>query len=465
MYARAVIWRAHETTGDGAATAAVLFQELLEGGLRLVSAGFDPGALHQELGRIGNYITNALDQMAEPIAGRERLTAVAATVCPDLPVANLLGEIFDVIGADGQIDVRAGKRRDCDREYVEGMHWGGGVLSPLFVAGSPQRRVVLERCAIFISDLDLTEPADLLAIVEQARASGAGALLVTAQRLSDRAIGALVANQDPSRFQAIAVRAPGVGETERFVAMRDLAILTGGRPLARAAGDGAVSATADLFGRARIAWADRDHVGIVGGMGDPRLLRRHVAALRAAHTTEPNPERRNDLCVRIGKLLGGSATLWVGGATESEVETRKALATRAAAVMRGAVAGGVVPGGGAAYLVCRDLLRERLATSTDPGQQAVLRVVIRALEAPTRTIVSNAGGDPDAVLARIGAADPGCAFDARTGCLVSAAEAGLLDPASVAIGAVRSAFGGAAQAMTIDVVVHHRAPTIAMTPA
>jgi len=281
---------------------------------------------------------------------------------------------------------------------------------------------------------------------------------------ADRAIGALVAHQDPTRFRAIAVKVPGVGETERVVAMRDLAVLIGGRPLVRAAGEGAASVSADLFGWARIAWADRAHVGIVGGKGDPRLLRRHVAALRAAYATEPIPERREDVRQRIGKLLGGSATLWVGGATETEVATRNALATRAAVVMRGAVAEGVVPGGGTAFLASRDLLRKRLGESDDPGQQAALRVAIRALEAPTRTIVANAGGNPESVLARFDEVGPGYVFDARVGRLVSTTEAGLLDPVSVAIGAIRSAFGGASQALTIGVVVHHRAPEIATTP-
>ncbi len=464
MLARAVIWKTQEAAGDGTATAAVLFQALLDGGLRLVAAGFAPDVIRRCLERAGEATIAAMEAQGSPISGREQLTCVATTVCPDQPVARLLGEIFDVIGADGQLDVRSGTRRDCEREYVEGMHWPGGVHSALFIADAPERRTVVEECGILISDLDLTEPSDVLVIVERARAAQLKSLVILAQRLSDRAIGALLAIQHAAGFRAIAVKSPGTGETERVVAMRDLALLTGGQPLARAAGDRAASVTAEVFGRARIAWADRDHFGIVGGQGDPRALRRHVAALRAAFRAEPDHERREVLRERLGKLLGGSATLWIGGATEAEIATRKSAAERAAHVLRGAVAAGVVPGGGTAFLACRDVLRCRRSASNDECERAALRVAIRALEEPTRTLIANAGRDAEPAIARLEAAGSGHVFDALTARVMPATEAGLLDPVAVATAAMRAAFGGAAQALTIDVLVHHRTPEIATRP-
>lgn len=465
MYARSVIWRTHEEAGDGTATTAVIFRAAFEAGARWVAAGGDPQALRVHLERASDLVLGALAAMSVPIGGKERLAQAALAACADRELACLLGEIFDVVGAEGQVDVRGGPGRDCDREYVDGIYWAGGVQSALFVADLPDRRAVLEDAGLLISDLDLAEPEDVRGIVARARAAGLPGLVVVAQRLSDRALGALAASQDPPGFRAVAVKTPGTGERARFVAMEDLALLTGGRVVARAAGDRATDARADWFGRARIAWADRDHFGVVGGKGDPRQLRRRVARLRSALREERDDEVATALRDRLGKLLGGSATLSVGGATPSEAAVRKANATRTVAVLRGIVNDGVVPGGGAAFLDCRETLAAAEAASGDADERAALRLVARALEEPTRAIVANAGADPDAVLARIAEAGRGAGYDARHGRVVRMTDAGVVDSTAVAKAAVRSAIGGAAQALTIAALVQHRSPEIATTPA
>lgn len=464
MYARAVIWRTHEDAGDGTATTAVIFQAAFEAGAHWVAAGGDPRLLRVHLGRASDLVLDTLTAMSERICGKERLAQAALAACADRELACLLGEIFDVVGAEGQVDVRGALGRGCDREYVDGMHWAGGVQSALFVADLPDRRAVLEDAALFISDLDLTDPEDVLTIVARAREASLPALVVVAQRLSDRALGALVASQDPPRFRAIAVKTPGTGERARLVAMEDLALLTGGRVVARAAGDRLDDARADGFGRARLAWADRDHFGVIGGQGDPRQLRRRVARLRSALRDERDGEVQTALRERLAKLLGGSATLWVGAASPSEAAARKANATRTVAVLRGIVTDGVVPGGGGAFLDCRETLAAAAAASTDADERAALRLVARALEEPTRTIVANAGADPARVLARIAEAGPGAGYDARLGRVVSMADAGVLDSTAVAKTAVRSALAGAGHALTIDTLVQRRSPEIATEP-
>ncbi len=464
MYVRSVIWKTHEEAGDGTATTAVIFRSAFDAGLRWVAAGGDPSALRFHLERASELVLGELGAMSEPIGGKERLTQAALAICSDRELAALLGEIFDVVGPDGQVDVRAGTRRTCDREYVEGMHWPGGVHSALFISGLPERRVVLENAGILISDLDLAEPEDVRTIVAQARAAGLAGLVIVAQRLSDRALGVLTPGETPPGFRAIAVKTPGTGETARFVTMQDLALLTGGRVLTRAAGDRPASVRPICFGRARIAWADRDHVGVVGGKGDPRQLRRHVARLRLALREEHDDKAARVLRERLAKLLGGSATLWIGGTTESEVAVRRANAARTAAAMRGALNHGVVPGGGAAFLACRPALTAAMAASSGIDERAALRLTMRALEEPTRTIVANAGADPDATIGRIVEAGPGMGYDARTGLIARMADVGVVDSAAMAKAAVRSAIGGAAQALTIGVLVHHRLPEIATEP-
>ena len=465
MYARSVIWRTHEEAGDGTATTAVIFQAVYEAGARWVAAGGDPQALRTHLGRASDLVLGALTAMSVPLRGKARFTQAALAACADWELACLLGEIFDVVGGEGQVDVRGAPGRGSDREYVDGMHWPGGVQSALFVADSPDRRAVLEDAGLLITDLDLTDPGDVRGIVARARAAGLRGLVVVAQRLSDRAIGALTASQDPPGFRAIAVKTPGTGERARFVAMEDLALLTGGRVVARAAGDRVDDARDDWFGRARIAWADRDHFGVVGGRGDPRQLRRRVARLRSALQEERDDERGTALRNRLAKLLGGSATLWVGGASPTEAAARKANATRTVAVLRGIVVGGVVPGGGAAFLDCREALDAAAAASADAAERAALLLVARALEEPTRTIAANAGAEPGAVLAGIAEAGRGVGYDARNGRVVRMADAGVVDSTAVAKTAARAAIAGAAQALTIAALVQHRSPAIATQPA
>jgi chaperonin GroEL len=291
-------------------------------------------------------------------------------------------------------------------------------------------------------------------------------LLIVASKLSDSAIAFLLAiNKDPEKFQAIAVKSPEVTTTARAGAMEDLAVLTGGRPLAKAAGYTLGGVTLDDLGRARRLWADRTYLGIIGGKGDPRALRKHIATLRAAFKHADEPQDRNKLRERIGKLLGGSATLWVGGATELEIKARKERAQRTADALRGAIADGVLPGGGAPLLACRPALQDRLDQSTDSDERAAYRILIKALETPIRTIVANAGYDASEVMAEIKQAGTGYGFDVRTGQVVDMAQAGIFDSASVLQEIIHTAVAGAALALTVDVLVHRKEPPQAMQTA
>lgn len=460
MLARAVIWQTHEAVADGTATAAVIFEQAVASGRRALAAGADPWSLRRQLECVSARIDAELAAMARPVAGKARLTRLALLLCHDDELAPLLGEILDVVGPDGQVEVHAAPGRRCGREYAEGMHWPGGVVSPQFITDQASRRVALSDCGILIGDLDLSDPAEIKLILDQARAAGLGSLVITAQRLSDAAIGALLTDPLP----AFAVTLPGAGETARMVAQQDLAVLTGGQVFSRAAGDTARQVTPAGFGRARIAWADRQLFGLIGGKGDPRALRRHIAGLRAALCEGRDREPAERLRERLGKLLGGSATLHVGGATATEIETRKESATRTVTVLRGVLADGVVPGAGGAYLACRRSLRAALPAATTGAERLALQIALAALEAPARAIIANAGHEPAATLARCERVGPGSGFDAATGQVVDLDAAGLHDSAAVARAAVRIALAAAGQALTIDTVVSPRSPATATTP-
>jgi chaperonin GroEL len=194
-------------------------------------------------------------------------------------------------------------------------------------------------------------------------------------------------------------------------------------------------------------------------------LRQHIVNLRAAFKRADDPEVRKKLQERIGKLMGGSAVLWVGGATELEINTRKEQAQRASDALRGAITDGVVPGGGVSLLACRAALQEMLDQSTDPDERAAYGILIKALEEPIRTILTNAGYDASEVMAEMKRADVGYGFDVRSGQIVDMAKAGIFDAASVQKAAVHSAIASAALALTIDVLIHRKTPKESLTTA
>jgi chaperonin GroEL len=455
MFIREVLWRLHDQVGDGTATAAVLFHTVYNQGIRYLASGGNATRLHHHLEQGMHLILQQLTDMSIPVSGKGQLAQVAQSICYDPPMAKLMGEILEIIGEYGRLEVRPARGRDDEREYVEGMYWERGLVSRGMITDHQQLRTDFEEGAILISDLDIQEPQQLFPALEVALRNNVKALLIVAGQFSDAAIGFLLANRKPDKFQVMAVKTPGYGQ-EQFWALEDLAMLTGGRPFNKSAGDTFDRIQPQDFGHARRVWADHRNFGIIGGQGDPRTLRQHIANLRVACEQADDTVLHDKLLTRIGKLLGGSATLYVGGVTELEIESRQEVAKRTAAALRGAIKEGVVPGGGVALLACRPALQERWQQSTEPDARAAYHILLQAIETPLRTIAANAGHDPSEVMAHVKLAGPGHGFDVDSGQVVDMAQAGIYDPTSVQKAAVYSAVAGAGLALTVDVVVHRQ---------
>ncbi len=462
MLLRGILWRLREEVGDGTATAAVLFGAVFDGGARSLAAGGDATRLRQHLERGARVIAGELAGMASRVSGQEALTRLAAAICHDPPLAALLGEIFDLIGEWGQLDIQQGRGRGLEREYVEGLSWEGGVLARRMIADERAGETRLGPSAILIGDLAIDDPRELVPLLELAVAEESSSLLIVANRLSEGALALLLA-QDPARLRVVAVRTPGLGEEEQAAALEDLAILTGGRRLLRAAGDTLAAIGPGDLGRARRVRATRGQFEVAGGGGDPRALRRHIAALRAACEGADDRARRDGLRERVGRLLGGAATLWVGGATEAESAARLDLARRTADALRGRSGGrparrrrraaGVPPGGA-----------EALARAGDPDERVAWGILLAALEAPFRALLANAGFDAAEALAAVERAGPGHGFDLRAGRVVDPVAAGILDVAAAQGAALHAAVTGAGLALTIDVLIHRREREVAPSP-
>jgi chaperonin GroEL len=464
MFIRQMLWHLHEKVGDGTATAAVMFQTIFDEGLRYIAAGGNAPRLRHYLEAGLPVIDNELAGMIVPIEGPEKLTQIAQSICYDPPMAKLLGEIFDIIGEHGRLEIRSGRGRELEREYVEGIYFEKGLISREMITDVQRQRTEFENTAILISNLEIEDPRHLMPAMMTALKAEFKSLILVVGKLSDKATGFLLANNKKTdKFQTVAVTIPGHG-ADQAGELEDMAILTGGRAFVKVAGDTLQKVQLDDPGQARRVWANRNNFGIIGGKGDARQLRQHIAKLRTAFDKSDDPEVRQKLQKRIGKLMGGSATLWVGGASKNDIDARKELAKRTAAAMRGAVREGMLPGGGVALLSCRPAIQKLLAQSTDTDEQTAYRILLKALETPIRTIISNAGFDASDVMAEIRLAGTGHGFNVNSKQIVDAAEAGIFDVATVQRAAVHSAISSAALALTIDVMVHHKKPEQATKP-
>ena len=457
MYVRDFLWELQEQEGDGTATAAVLYQRVFGAGVRHIAAGHNARRLQAHLDAGVRVILAELTRMTTAVSGKQKLAQAANTVCHDAELSDLLGEIFEIIGEYGRLEIRAGSGRGLEREYVEGMYWDRGLISRELVIDRTRVRSDLENAAIFISDLALREPQDVLPILVCALQNEQRRLLIIAEDISDSALALLLANnRKPDDLQVMAVKTPGFSAEEKAWFLDDAVILCGGRPFIKGAGNHARSVRPEHFGRARRVWAGTETFGVIGGKGDPRQMRRNIAALRQVYEQSLDVVYRAKLQQRIGKLLGGAATLRVGGVSEHEIEARKERAERTALTVRGALREGVLPGGGAALLACRPALRKRLIDATSEEEAAAYRILIDALAEPMRAVATNAGYERGDVAGMAEMAGPGCGYDATSGEVTDMAEAGILDPASVQKAAAYAGITSAALALTIDVLVHRR---------
>lgn len=457
MFLRHVLWKLQEGEGDGTASAAVIFQTIYNLGRRYIVAGGNPMGLRRHFEEGMLKVLGELDRITYQLQGKKKLIGLARTICYDEELSRMLGEIFDVIGAYGRLEVRKAPGKELNREYVEGMYWDTGFRSREMANADHGLRANLENASLLISDIEIENPEQLIPLLDLAVKNNIKQLLLVSTTLSDRTMGLLLAKPNREKVHVVAVKTPGMTIDVQRDALEDLAILTGGRPLLKVSGDVLEKVTLDDLGRARRIWADQHAFGIIGGRGEPRVLRQHIASLRETYRNASADDRKR-LLERLGKLIGGSATLYVGGISPSAIDERVELAKRTAEAMRGAMRDGVVPGGGTALLACQEVLRPSMHNADDPDQRAAYRIMLEALEAPFRTLVTNAGCLAGKVLAEMQQSGPDYGYDVLANQIVNMKEAGISDAAPVVKSAVRTAFVSAALALTTDAIIHRKNP-------
>ncbi len=458
MYVRQMLWSLHKETGDGSATAAVLFRALYNEGIKHISNGGNAMILRRRLEHITPQLLNHIDAQTTKLAGKEQLALLAETICHDKDLAKILGEIFDIVGEFGRVDIRSGTGSKLERAYTTGMSWKGGLVSRSMLEDHSAKRTLYENSSVLVTDIEIDDPKDLATILSTSIRAGVTHLMIVAPRISERALEMSLVKSNRETLQAIVVKNSEGTTKEQQDCIEDLAILTGATPVLRIIGDQLNKITVQNFGRARRAWANYDYFGIVGGSGNPRKMRSHITNLRSNFLLAKDEEDQRCLRARIGRFMGGIATLTVGDHSAVEIHARKKLAERTALAIRGAISSGVVPGGGVVLLNCRKLLGELLVASDDEITRTACRMLMTTLEAPTRVMLTNAGLNSSELMSEINMAGTGYGFDILGNRLANMTACGLYDASSVIKSALSSAIHSAALALTVDVIVHRKFP-------
>lgn len=464
MLLRQALWQAHQEVGDGAATAAVIYHAVYSEGLRFIAAGANAMRLRSRLMAWLPELRRRLLTKARVLTGQSQLRDIAFAVCYDEQMAASLAEVIDTVGPQSQVDVRAGHGRGIEHEFVDGAYWPGGALSKAMLSGGGQQLAEMEDAAILITDMDIEAGRDLVPLLQLALRNNITDLLLIVKSISDVGIGVLMEERIRQKLRAVAVKLDCQKVEDFNQSYQDLGILTGAQPVLAAAGQSLADVTVDDFGRARWIWADDSNFGFSSGKGDPRLIRAHARGLRRAYAQAEDSDDRTRLLDRLGKLQGGLATVRVGGIAEDEIRSRRDQAERTVRALRGALAGGVIVGGGVSLLRLSEWLLADQARDEELEARAARQILARALKAPIRTLLENAGVEPGEVLARLRDTSECCGYDVMRGEIADLAQAGVWDVAQAQAEALQRAVASAALALTIDVMVLHREPEIMTDP-
>lgn len=455
MLIRHMAWRMREKVGNGAATATVIAQRLLHEANYQASAGANVMMLRRGVDQGLAVAYDELKKQAQPMESPEQIEGLAIAAAGDEEIGRYVAEMLEIIGTDGVILVEDHAGMRTDREYVEGLQWDSGYVSAYFCTDLDRMEAVVENPVIVSTDVNVETAQQLLPIMEQIMANkerlGIGGFVLIANEITGPALAIMVANTEKKTLPCLGIKAPGAGD-RRVRILEDVAVLTGGRMIAEDAGDNLQSATFADAGRARRVWANRDFFSIIGGAGDQNTIRQRVQEIKKLLPTADGDYEREKMRERLGKLQGGVGILKVGAASEREREIKKQRGEEAVASARAAAEEGVVPGGGAAYLACLPAL-EKLAQSLTGDAALGVRILMKAMEAPTEWIVRNAARDHKAILAKLRESPPGHGYDAMQDRIVDMTQGGILDPLKVVRTALETGVSGGLMALTTDALV------------
>jgi chaperonin GroEL len=450
--ARHIAWRMEETAGDGTTTAVVLARQVINTTARYVAAGHNVMLIRRGVEKLLPALLDGINAQAHALTSQQQITALATSLVGDRTLGNYLEEIFDTVGPHGAIQVRTSYSRKHDRRYIQGTFWNQGWVSSYFTTSAGS--AILQEPYLLFTTRPLTKAEELVGILNQIREAGSRGLVVLAPGISGDALNLLVTNKTRNILPTLAIKAPGLG-FEKLEILQDLATLCGGQLLRDETGQRVEKATLADLGQADEVQAIRSGFTIIGGKGRPAAIRQRQQELQRTLTSAQQGRERDRLTERIGKLLGGVALLEIGGATETERDYTKARATEAVQSLRLALQGGIVPGGGVAYLRLLPLLDGFAdAAGLSDEEAAALPILRTALLAPTQAILRNAGLEPAPLIQRLLDQPTLVGYDLLQSDPLAPHAATVVDPVKVVHAALETAISGALMAITTETLVH-----------
>ncbi len=454
-----VATQTNDVAGDGTTTATVLAQAMIQEGLKNVAAGANPIILRKGMQKATNATVEEIKKMSQSVTTKKHIANVAAISAGDEEVGDMIADAMEKVTNDGVITVEESKTMRTELELVEGMQFDKGYLSAYMSTDMEKMVAVLEDPYILVTDKKISNIQDLVPLLEQVMQEGRKLLLI-AEDVEGEALATLVVNKLRNIFTCVAVKAPGYGE-RRKAQLADIAALTGAQVISDELGIDLKEATTDMLGHAKTVRVEKDLTIIADGSGRKEDIEARINQIKAGIEETESDFDREKLQERLAKLCGGVAVIKVGAATETEMKEKKMRMEDALAATRAAVEEGIVAGGGTAFVHAIEKVRTICADLTG-DEKTGADIVIKALEAPLRQIVTNAGLEGSVVVNKVKEQKDGIGFNALTEEYVEMVEAGILDPAKVTRSALQNATSVASTFLTTEAVV---AELPAKTPA
>jgi len=437
-----------DVAGDGTTTATVLAQAIVKEGLRNVAAGANPMSLKRGIERATELAVEAIKNQSKEVEGKDEIAQVGAISAADPQIGETIAEAVDKVGKDGVITVEESNTFGMELDFVEGMRFDKGFISPYFITDAERMEAVLDDPYILIANSKISAVKDLLPVLEKVMQAGKP-VLVLSEDVEGEALATLVVNKIRGTFKSVAVKAPGFGDRRKAM-LQDIAILTGATVVSEEVGLKLESATIDLLGTARKVIVTKDETTIVEGAGKDEDVQGRINQIKSEIEKTDSDYDREKLQERLAKLSGGVAVIKVGAATEVELKEKKHRIEDAVQSTKAAVEEGIVPGGGVALLNAQTALDKVDLEGDELTGAAIVR---RALEEPLKQIAYNAGLEGGVIIEKVRALDPGHGLNAATGEYGDMLKFGVIDPTKVTRSALQNAASIAALFLTTEAIV------------
>ena len=445
-----VATKTNDVAGDGTTTATVLAQAMIQEGLKNIAAGANPIILRKGMAKATNAAVETIKNMSKKVDGKNQIAKVAAISAADEEVGAMIADAMEKVSNDGVITVEESKTMHTELELVEGMQFDRGYLSAYMSTDMDKMVAELEDPYILITDKKITNIQEILPILEQIVQTGAK-LLIIAEDVEGDALTTLIVNKLRGTFNCVAVKAPGFGDRRKEM-LEDIAILTGGTVICEELGLDLKEVVMENLGRAKTVKVDKENTIIVNGNGEKSKISSRINQLKEQIESTTSEFDKEKLQERLAKLAGGVAVIKVGAATEMELKEKKLRMEDALAATRAAVEEGIISGGGSAYIHCIPAVC-KVVDSLSGDEKTGATIILKALEAPLKQIVNNAGLEGSVIVSKVKETEINNGFNALTGEFVNMIDAGILDPSKVTKSALLNANSVASTILTTESIV------------